>query len=157
MASGEEQAEPAMSSEEAQEGYTSSERLFSIILSAFVALIFLTIGLSGNPRLVSSIIWITLAIYIILLSVEGYAEFAWLAVVAMVSAHIGALVSYYSNPLVLPFVIIERGRGHESLNIDIVQIVLLVEIIRQYLRYRKKLKSPAPKVEVMASGEDLPR
>ena len=44
-------------------------------------------------------------------------------------AHIAALTSYYSNPIPLPFLIVEVNQGRAALGIDIVQIILAHEVI----------------------------
>ena len=51
------------------------------------------------------------------------------------AAHIGAVAAYYSNPLILPLIIIERSiTGKYSINIDIVQLALLYEA-RYHLKH----------------------
>ena len=43
------------------------------------------------------------------------------------AAHISALAMYYSNPLLLPLAIVERGPQGSVVNIDLVQIAMMAE------------------------------
>jgi len=44
-----------------------------------------------------------------------------------VSAHIASVILYYSNPLPLPFAIIERSSHGVAIDIDIVQLLVVIE------------------------------
>ena len=122
-----------------------------IIISFFIVIIFLTIGLGGNPKVSSLVMWILLAGYLIL-AAGDYTEVTWMVALAMAALHIGSIISYYSRPLILPLVIIERSHLHKSINIDFVQIIILIEVLR-HLSKEKVKKVPYEIQEPGAQGD----
>ena len=97
----------------------------SILVSIPLLVASTTIGLSGDPLLVSYLITTSIIIYAILSLVSSPLRLLPLAFA--LGSHVGALVSYYSDPLILPLMIIERGPDGTSINLDLVQILLLLE------------------------------
>lgn len=122
-----------------------------ITIAFFIGIIFFTLGIGSKPETASITMWILLAGYLVL-AASDFTGLTWLVAVAMASLHAGAIISYYSHPVILPFVIIERSGEHVSLNIDFVQIVILSEIIR-WAR-KKKLKNAAKGIHEAAGRED---
>jgi hypothetical protein len=56
--------------------------------------------------------------------------------------HIGAVTSYYSNPIVLPLLVIERWGERSVINLDIVQLIIAYEILTASTsRIRQSLKT----------------
>ena len=111
--------------------------LTNIIMLGFIFIIFLTVGLAGSPKASSIVVWILLAGYVVLATASSeYSRYTWMLATALVGVHIGSIASYYSNPIIYPFIIIERGAGHESVNIDIVQLVVLVELVKYIIARR---------------------
>ena len=67
----------------------------------------------------------------------------WIPLALTLGLHVGAITTYYSNPLVLPLIIIERWGERSSLNIDVVQLILAYEIVASVIsRLRQNLKTP---------------
>ncbi|MCE4624765.1 MAG: hypothetical protein F7C35_02730 [Desulfurococcales archaeon] len=127
-----------------------------IVIAFFVSLVFLTLGGVGGPRLVSIVAWGLLVVYILVVTSKDYEMYSWIVALALLTLHVGAVLSYYSHPEILPFFIIERDIKdgvvvHESVNFDFVQLVILAEIIR-YLISRKRYKSPAGYETSLDSG-----
>ncbi|MEM0340834.1 MAG: hypothetical protein QXN05_04935 [Acidilobaceae archaeon] len=56
----------------------------------------------------------------------------------MMAVHIGAVLTYYSNPLVLPLLVIERGVHGNSVNFDFIQLVLAYEVVSAYLASKSR-------------------
>ena len=122
-----------------------------LVTALFISLIFATLGLSGNPELVSIVMWLLLAFYLVSSAISDDVKLRLLSVLAMASLHFGAIISYYSNPLLLPFVIIERNAGHSSINIDFVQAILVFEAARWL--YEEKTKRGTLRIHEAGAGE----
>ena len=70
----------------------------------------------------------------------------WVPLALTLGLHVGAILSYYSNPLVLPLLVVERWGERAALNIDIVQLALAYELATVTLaRLRQNFKNLASK------------
>ncbi|MEB3765506.1 MAG: hypothetical protein GSR77_05010 [Desulfurococcales archaeon] len=119
----------------------NGEKILEYIALFFIGLVFFTLGISGKPAVSSITISLLIIVYAITISLsESYIKYV---LVALVSTHIGSIISYYSSPLILPFVIIERSTNYSSINIDFVQIILAYEIIRAK-PWKKRENSKTP-------------
>ena len=113
-------------------------------LKAYIALLVLaiaagaTITLAGGPMGASIIVDIAIIAYALLLTSDPIDRHVVLAVA--VGAHTAAILLYYSHPLILPFVVLERGKHGTTLDIDLVQILLAYEVIFERNTWRKLLK-----------------
>lgn len=115
------------------------EKELKIMLMILVALGLVTgliLGISGIPMIDGLTVTIGLILYIFAILIYPPSRFIFLGV--MIGGDIGAILTLFSYPLVLPFLIIERGKGHESIDIDFVQIIVFIEII--YYLIKKLLK-----------------
>ena len=83
------------------------------------------IGLSGKPLSVSYLVMTSVLVYTLLSLVSSPLRVPPL--ILALGLHVGALASYYSNPLILPLIIIERSPNGSSINIDLIQVLLLLE------------------------------
>ncbi len=118
----------------------NGEKVLEYIALFFIGLVFFTLGISGKPTVSSITISLLIIVYAVTISLsESYIKYV---LVALVSTHIGSIISYYSSPLILPFVIIERSANYSSINIDFVQIILAYEIIRAKPWKRENSKTP---------------
>ncbi len=117
------------------------EQILDYIITFFVGLVFLTIGILGKPMLSSIIISLLIISYALLISFtdESYSKYI---VVALIATHVGSIITYYSNPIIMPFIIIERHGENYSLNIDIVQIIVIYELWRIKPWRRENSKTP---------------
>ncbi len=117
------------------------EQILDYIITFFVGLVFLTIGILGKPMLSSIIISLLIISYALLISFtdESYSKYI---VVALTATHVGSIITYYSNPIIMPFIIIERHSENYSLNIDIVQIIVIYELWRIKPWRRENSKTP---------------
>ncbi|BAN90601.1 hypothetical protein [Aeropyrum camini] len=97
-----------------------------LIASAWTLLVSLVAAALGGPEAASLIVSLSLVTYLILSLFETRIRLAPLAAAA--GAHLGAVASYYSNPLPLPFLVVERGPNGAIVNVDIVQLVAFTEI-----------------------------
>ncbi|GBF08651.1 hypothetical protein apy_03760 [Aeropyrum pernix] len=116
-----------------------------LIASAWTMIISLVASALGGPEAASLVVSLSLVTYLALSLFETRLRLAPLA--ASVGAHVGAVASYYSNPLPLPFIVVERGSQGAIINIDIVQIVVLTEIANLLVsapacRWEKDSKTP---------------
>ena len=97
-----------------------------VILSSIPLLLAgVEMGLSGRPLPVSYLIMVSVVLYTLLSLVSSPLRIPPL--VLALGLHVGALISYYSDPLILPLIIIERGQNGDSINIDLIQVLLLLE------------------------------
>ncbi|MCE4602110.1 MAG: hypothetical protein F7C08_02055 [Desulfurococcales archaeon] len=124
-------------------------------------LIFSTLGATLGPYRTSITIMGLLLIYILLQGAST--PLRLIPLVAAASTHIAAVLAYYSNPLILPLVILERSTIHGySINIDIVQIALLYEA-RQILknppicREEEPEDTKTPPEDTLEPGDQAPR
>ncbi len=103
-------------------------------VSIITAIIFLTLGLTLGPYKVSISTILLLLIYVILQNTRT--SIRLIPLIAATTLHIGAILTYYSNPIILPLTIIERSiDGKYSINIDIIQLAIIYEA-------RQQLKNP---------------
>ena len=116
--------------EEAKEksGKWSLELSLAYILIALTALITgLLLGLRGRPELLSYMIIGGIIAYLITLIVSSGVR--WIPLMLTIGLHVGAIVSYYSNPIVLPLIVIERWGDKSVVNLDIIQLIIAYEIV----------------------------
>ncbi|MGC9134097.1 hypothetical protein [Caldisphaera sp.] len=111
-------------------------RMMMIILVALGLITGLILGISGIPMIIGLTITIGFLLYIISALIYSNSRFIFLGL--MVGGDIGSIITLFSHPLVLPFLIIERGNGHISIDIDFVQIIVFAEIIYQIIKYLKR-------------------
>ena len=111
-------------------------KIMLMILSALGLVTGLILGISGIPMVDGLTVTIGFILYIIAILIYPPSRFIFLGV--MVGGDIGAILALFSHPLVLPFLIIERGKGHESIDVDFVQIIVVIEIL--YYIIKKLLK-----------------
>lgn len=64
----------------------------------------------------------------------------------LVGIHVGAVLTYYTRPVPLPFLIVELSPFGPTLNIDIVQVLVAYELVTRYLSKRSQSISPAPQM-----------
>jgi hypothetical protein len=120
------------------------ERRLSGELGLYLVIMFLsflmgaTITLAGGPMGASVLVDVSIVAYALLIASSVYARHTVLALA--LGAHIAAILKYYSSPIPLPFIIIERGSHGYSLNIDLVQIILAYELVFERESWRKFLK-----------------
>jgi len=96
-------------------------------VSAFIGalVVFLGQGAGNGPLAASAMIGLSIVAYALSISVAP--EYRRLFLATAVGAHVTAILLYYSNPIPLPFFILERSPDGMSLNIDVVQLTLLYE------------------------------
>ncbi|MFP3144464.1 MAG: hypothetical protein RXQ93_05575 [Caldisphaera sp.] len=111
-------------------------RLMLIILAALGLVTGLILGISGIPMVIGLTITIGFLLYIISGLIYANSRFIFLGL--MIGGDIGSILTLFSHPLILPFLIIERGSGHVSIDIDFVQIIVFAEIIYQIIKYLKR-------------------
>ncbi|AFZ70946.1 hypothetical protein Calag_1229 [Caldisphaera lagunensis DSM 15908] len=111
-------------------------RIMMIILVSLGIMTGLILGITGIPMIDGLTVTIGFILYIVFGLIYPKSRFIFLGV--MVGGDVGAIITLFSHPLVLPFVIIERGRGHSSIDIDFVQIIVFIEVI--YYIITKKIK-----------------
>ncbi len=85
-----------------------------------------TVGAASDPKASSFFIIVMLFAYTIL-SINNL-PYRLAPLAAMITAHVASILSYYSNPLPLPLVVVERFDGRYSINLDIVQIAIVYEL-----------------------------
>lgn len=113
-------------------------KIMLIILIVLGIVTGLILGISGVPMIIGLTITIGFLLYVIFGILYPPARYIFLGL--MVGGDIGSILTLFSHPLVLPFVIIERGNGHQSIDIDFVQIIVFAEIVYQILKYIAKGK-----------------
>ncbi|MCE4599666.1 MAG: hypothetical protein F7C81_05660 [Desulfurococcales archaeon] len=106
-----------------------------------IAVIGFTMGATLGPRRTSMAIIAAIILYMITTSMLPRTRIIFLLIAA--TLHIGALTSYYSNPIILPLIIIEQAHNKYSLNIDIVQLAILYEA-RLQIQALKACKTRQP-------------
>jgi len=101
--------------------------LMVYLVSATIGALVVYLGYqAGNgPLAASAMIGLSIIGYAITLSFAP--EYRRIFLATAVGAHITAILLYYSNPIPLPFFILERAPEGTSLNVDVVQLVLLYE------------------------------
>jgi len=110
-----------------------------IVLLVFAVLIGGTIAVAGGPYATSIIVDIAIIAYALLITSDPLTRHT--AIALALGAHITAIIKYYSSPIPLPFIILERGGHGTTINIDIVQLTIAYEIIFERKTWRKLLKS----------------
>ena len=95
-------------------------------LSMIGAIAGATVGIAGDPR-ASSFFIMTMLFAYTLLSINGL-PYRLAPLAAMIAAHIASITSYYSNPLLLPLIVVERAGDRYSVNLDVVQLALVYEL-----------------------------
>ena len=125
-----------MSGTPGEEDYFLEERsgpdLARILIYAVSALlgsivVIVSYGIGAAPLVASGVIAFSLLAYA--LSLSFFPEYRRVFLASAVGAHISAVLLYYSNPIPLPFLIIERSPEGMSLNIDLVQLVIAYEYL----------------------------
>jgi len=104
----------------------SAARPHVVAVTVLLTLAILPFALAGSPRLSSTIIVAMVLGYAVSSIVYPVARWAFL--VAALVAHAASIAIYYTNPLILPFVILEREGGRYSINIDVIQLILIYEV-----------------------------
>ncbi len=124
-------------------------------------LIFSTLGATLGPYRTSITIMGLLLLYILLQGASTPVRLIPLAAAA--AAHIAAVLAYYSHPLILPLVVLERSPTHGySINIDIIQIAILYEA-RQILKNppicaeKEPEDTKTPPEDTLEPGDQAPR
>ncbi len=127
--------------EAGESGRPGLETLLAYILVALAALTLgLILGLNGRPELSSYMVVGGIIAYLI--SSITYHKARWVPLMLTLGLHIGAITSYYSNPIVLPLLIIERWGEKSVINLDIVQLIIAYEILTASTsRIRQSLKT----------------
>ncbi|MEB3846925.1 MAG: hypothetical protein GSR74_02985 [Desulfurococcales archaeon] len=116
-----------------------NEELGLYLVVVFLALLVgATVTLAGGPLGASVLVDISIIAYALLVTSNITARHAVIALA--LGAHIAALLKYYSHPIVLPFVIVERGAHGYTLDIDLVQAVIAYELVFERDQLRKLLK-----------------
>jgi len=109
-------------------GGLSLEITLAYVLLALATLTLgLILGLNGRPELTSYMVMGGVIAYLVSSIVYGKAR--WIPLMLTLGLHIGAVTSYYSNPIVLPLVIVERWGERSVVNVDIVQLIIAYEIV----------------------------
>lgn len=114
-----------------------------IVVCLFAFLVGATIGYVSGPLGSSILIDLAILFYAILLTVAP--QIRWVGISLAAGTHIAALLSYFSNPIPLPFIILERNSHGYTLSIDLVQAVIFYELLFEYRKPgsgEKTLKSP---------------
>ncbi|MCE4612517.1 MAG: hypothetical protein F7C07_01605 [Desulfurococcales archaeon] len=98
------------------------------VAASIAVLVMLTLpfSMTGSPR-VSSITIVLLILGYAIASVI-YPLARWAFLIAALVSHVVSIAIYYTNPLVLPFVVLEREGGRYSINIDLIQLILVYEL-----------------------------
>ncbi|MDM7275730.1 MAG: hypothetical protein P3X22_006415 [Thermoprotei archaeon] len=126
--------------ERLREDYDS--QLLSLFLASaiIVFIVSLTLSVYSFSRLIEeggNILTASMAIVGLIVAYLILALFAipirWIPLAAALGAHLGFVTIYYSNPLILPLIIVERLGDKASINIDIVQLAVAYEIVTLYL------------------------
>ncbi len=112
-------------------GKTSLESQTVYVLAVFAGLVAGVASALGGPKAASIIVDLSILAYALLVSRE---DVRLLALASMLGAHAGAVISYYSNPLLIPPVaVLERKTEglttRYSLNIDIVSLIAVYDIL----------------------------
>jgi hypothetical protein len=112
------------------------------VLLALTALVLgLILGLRGRPELSSYMVVGGILAYLITSIV--YHRARWIPLMLTLGLHIGAVLSYYSNPIVLPMVVIERWGERSAINLDIVQLIIAYELVTTSIpRIKQNFKNP---------------
>lgn len=140
----EESRNPEGSSGEVKGGFSLELHIAYILLCAIMLILGLILGFNGRPEVTSYMIAGGIVAYLITSILIPVAR--WAPLMLTLGIHIGAIISYYSNPIVLPFVIVERWGERTIINIDVIQVILAYEIIASSLpRLRQNLKTQTPK------------
>ncbi len=100
----------------------------------------------------STIIVLSLAGYLILSLLENRWRLLFLS--SAVAAHITAVVLYYTNPIPLPLVLLERSSNGLVANLDIVQIVILAEAATALSTPPSSLPCRVEEEETLEAGEE---
>ncbi len=98
------------------------------VAASIAVLVMLTLpfSMTGSPR-VSSITIVLLILGYAITSVV-YPLARWAFLIAALAAHAVSIAIYYTNPLILPFVVLEREGERYSINIDLIQLILVYEL-----------------------------
>ena len=111
-----------------------------------------TVGIAGDPR-ASSFFIMTMLFAYTLLSINGL-PYRLAPLAAMIAAHIASIASYYSNPLLLPLIVVERAGDRYSVNLDVVQVALVYELYQlASTRPCKPEKTKTPNQETSIPAE----
>ncbi|MCS7107690.1 MAG: hypothetical protein NZ902_06285 [Acidilobaceae archaeon] len=62
----------------------------------------------------------------------------------LVGIHVGAVLTYYTKPLPLPFLIVEMSPFGAAINVDLVQVLLAYELATHYFSRRSRLPMTQP-------------
>ncbi|MEM1927307.1 MAG: hypothetical protein QXS85_01010 [Acidilobaceae archaeon] len=109
----------------------------TILVGMVGVLVGFLIGLAYRAEGASLLLLSTLVAYIVVIvAYPRLLAARLLLALFMMCSHLGAILAYYSNPIVLPFVVIERGARGSSINLDFTQLILAYEIANAYLSSR---------------------
>lgn len=125
-----------------------------ITVCVFAFLIGATVGFTSGPLGSSILVDLAILLYAVLLTIAP--SIRWVGISLAAGTHVAALLSYYSNPLPLPFIILERGLHGYTLNVDLVQAVIFYELVFEHKIFgskEKTLKSPVGN----APGDGTPK
>ncbi len=111
--------------------------LYAVVIT-FAILIGGTIVQASGSFAASVLVDVSIIAYALLLTSDPIYRHSALALA--LGAHIVAIAKYYSHPLIAPFLIFERSSHGTTINIDIVQIVIVYELISERKTLRKLLK-----------------
>ncbi len=107
-------------------------------ITVFIASLTLSLYISprlteggGHPLAASMTIVGLLVAYLVLALFTT--PIRWIPLAAALGIHLGSVMTYYSNPLILPLIVVERLGDKASINIDIVQLAIAYEIVTLYL------------------------
>ncbi|MCX8196049.1 MAG: hypothetical protein N3F67_03100 [Acidilobaceae archaeon] len=81
-----------------------------------------------------------------------FPETRYLPLSLLVGIHVGAVISYYTRPVPLPFFIVELSPYGPLLNIDVVQLLVAYELASYYMQRRANAQG-APAASGAAGGE----
>ncbi len=97
----------------------------SIIASAWSLLLSFSVSLLSGAEVSSTIITLSVIGYLLASALDAPLRLPLL--VSAVGAHIASLITYYSNPIPLPLIVLERSSTGIVANIDIVQLIAMSE------------------------------
>ncbi len=111
-----------------------------VLVSVAALMVGLVLSLRGRPELSSYMVVGGVVAYLITSII--YHRARWIPLMLTLGLHIGAVATYYSNPIVLPLVIVERWGERSAINIDIVQLIVAYEVATTSLSMiRQNLKA----------------
>lgn len=128
-----------------------------MVAYAFAFAIGLTMGYAAGPFGASVVVDVAIVAYAVLLST--YVEARWIPLSLAIGTHLAAILSYYSHPIPLPFLILERGKHGYTMNIDLVQALIGYDLLFEYHKQGQKeetLKTPTSNDQEQGTPEEPP-